>query len=123
MAAFQPDDPGLRISKNPLDRGPWTKPGESAKHPKEFSFSPWDNYATFSQLRKPHFPLTPKAFLVNDQKLKEKYWMESWESFYKPDRSNYLLIKFVPESMEVLNTKEGITGDTITWKVPVVKLD
>ena len=28
-------------------------------------FSPWDDYATFSQLRKLHFPLTPKAFLVN----------------------------------------------------------
>jgi len=62
-----------------------------------------------------------KAILINDSKLKEKYWMESWEDFY-PDRSHYLLIKVVPESLEILNTRLGITGDTITWKVPSIDL-
>ena len=62
-----------------------------------------------------------KAMLINDSKLKEKYWMESWEDFY-PDRSLYLLIKVVPESLEILNTRLGIRGDTITWKVPSIDL-
>jgi len=62
-----------------------------------------------------------KAILINDSKLKEKYWMESWEDFY-PDRSHYLLIKVVPESMEIMSTKHGLTGDTTTWKVPSIDL-
>ncbi len=62
------------------------------------------------------------AQLVNDKELKQKYWIESWEDFYEKDRSNYLLIKVVPESMEILSTKHGLSGDTITWKVPSIDI-
>lgn len=60
--------------------------------------------------------------LVNDKNTKTKYWMESWEDFYEKDRSNYLLIKFIPETIEVLSTKHGINGDPVTWKVPCLEL-
>lgn len=59
-----------------------------------------------------------KAKIVRDDSLKQKYWMENWKDFYKEDRSDYLLIKVKPETMEILSMKHGITGDTITWKVP-----
>ncbi len=62
------------------------------------------------------------AFLVDDAALKQQYWMQSWEDFYEKDRSNYLLIKVIPDSMEILSTKHGITGDTITWRVPSINL-
>ena len=56
-----------------------------------------------------------RAELVNDQKLKKEWWKPSWGAFY-PDKENFLLIKFIPDSMEVISTKLGILGDSLTWK-------
>lgn len=62
-----------------------------------------------------------KAALINNEIDKQKYWMESWADFY-PDRSQYLLIKFVPESLEILSTKHNITSDSPSWSVPTIKI-
>jgi general stress protein 26 len=66
--------------------------------------------------------LNGKAYLISDPEMKERYWMESWKNFYDKNRSNYLLIKVIPESMEILNTKLGVNGDPVTWKVPEIQL-
>lgn len=66
--------------------------------------------------------LKGKAVLVNDDELKQKYWMDSWEDFY-PDRSYYQLIRFSPNLMEILSTRHNITGDTISWKVPTIEFE
>ena len=62
-----------------------------------------------------------EAQLINDPKEKETHWKPEWEAFY-PDKSddNYLLIKVTPKWMEVLNIPQGILGDPITWKTPIV---
>ena len=62
-----------------------------------------------------------KADLIDDDGLKQKYWMESWADFY-PDRSLFLLIKFVPESIEILSNKHQITSDSPSWRVPAINL-
>jgi len=60
------------------------------------------------------------ARLVNDPKLKMKWWKEEWQSFY-PDRAkDYLLIRVTPEKLEVVSVKQGIVGDPHTWKPPSV---
>lgn len=42
-----------------------------------------------------------KASLVNDPTLKAKYWVESWKRYY-PDRDkHYILIKVIPERIEL----------------------
>ena len=42
-----------------------------------------------------------KASLVNDPTLKAKYWVESWKRYY-PDRDkHYILIKVIPERLEL----------------------
>lgn len=61
------------------------------------------------------------ARLVNDPKLKMKWWKDEWKAFY-PDRAkDYLLINVTPEKLEVVNEKKGIVGDLHTWKPPSVE--
>jgi general stress protein 26 len=57
-----------------------------------------------------------KVTLIDDQKEKDKRWKEEWSVFY-PNRSDqYLLIKVIPEYLEVINYKRGISGDPKTWQ-------
>lgn len=63
--------------------------------------------------------LMGKAFLIHDNKKKEQYWKEDWNAFYSNRTDAYLLIKFVPQTMEVISTKHGINGDEITWEPDV----
>ena len=56
------------------------------------------------------------AELVDNQSEKEKRWKEEWEDFYPNNRENYLLIKVVPEWMEISSVKRGIIGDSLTWQ-------
>jgi len=61
--------------------------------------------------------ITGNAFLVDDAKDKENRWKKKWERFY-PDRTNYLLIKVIPKTLEVVSYEHDLTGDTITWRAP-----
>lgn len=65
--------------------------------------------------------LTGKAVLVDDmnEKLKRKrdYWQDSF-----PDWKYLILIKVVPERLEVLNYKRGLLNDEVTWKIPSFEL-
>ncbi len=60
--------------------------------------------------------LMGNAYLVHDEKAKQKYWRDSWESFYANQKEAYMLIKFVPNKLEVISTKHGINGDSLTWQ-------
>jgi general stress protein 26 len=65
--------------------------------------------------------ITGKAVLVDDtsEKLKRKrsYWDQAF-----PDWKYLLLIKVVPEKLEVVNYKRGMLNDTVTWGAPSVLL-
>ncbi len=60
------------------------------------------------------------AFLVNDQKQKEKLWKEQWIEHYPNKYDDCLLIKVVPKWMEVLSMSRGIKNDSVTWQPPGV---
>ncbi len=66
--------------------------------------------------------LTGKAVLVDDmnEKLKRKrdYWDEAF-----PDWKYLVLIKVIPEKLEVLNYKRNLLNDTVTWQTPVIEFD
>lgn len=66
--------------------------------------------------------LTGRAVLIDEmsEKLKRKrdYWDEAF-----PDWKYLILIKVVPEKIEVLNYKRGLLNDTVTWQVPAVELE
>lgn len=61
------------------------------------------------------------ARLVNNPKLKMKWWKSEWLPFYHDRAKDYLLIRVTPERMEVVNVKQGIVGDPDTWRPPLVR--
>ncbi len=54
-----------------------------------------------------------------DEKLKRKraYWDQSF-----PDWKYLILIKVVPEKLELINYKCGYLNDPVTWRVPFIEL-
>ena len=66
--------------------------------------------------------LMGNAFIVNDEAIKSQKWKEGWEQHYKNKKEAYILIRFVPESLELVSYKKGYTGDKITWAPDLVKL-
>lgn len=58
------------------------------------------------------------AYLVDDLYEKENRWKPEWEAFYPDNRDGYLLIKVVPEWMEVVSYTHGILGDAESWEPP-----
>jgi len=61
------------------------------------------------------------AYLVDNLEMKSKYWKKEWEDFYSDEKENYLLIKVVPDVLEIIDYNQGITGDSETWAVPYVE--
>jgi len=64
-----------------------------------------------------------KAELINNQEEKKSRWKDQWEAFYTNKDKDYLLIKVVPENMEVVSYSHGLTGDSVTWKPPAIVFD
>ena len=60
------------------------------------------------------------ATLINKQELKNKYWKNSWKSFYPNKKESYLLIKVTPISMEIVSPPRNIIGSDSTWEPPTV---
>ena len=55
-----------------------------------------------------------KASLVNDADLKAKYWVDAYSVYY-PDRDkDYILIKVIPENMEVVSYRYRIFWNSNT---------
>lgn len=62
--------------------------------------------------------ITGSAILVDDPEEKENRWLDHWEQFYLDRESTYTLIKIIPDRLEVVSYKHGLTGDTVTWRAP-----
>lgn len=64
-----------------------------------------------------------EARIVNDKAEKEIRWKEEWNAFYQDKEEGYLLIKVIPQWMEVVSYSRGIVSTTSTWEPPVVIFD
>jgi general stress protein 26 len=64
--------------------------------------------------------ITGRAVLVDDMAEKQKRKRDYWDQAF-PDWKYLILIKVIPEKMEVVNYKRKMFNDTITWKVPAVE--
>ena len=60
------------------------------------------------------------ARIVDDKNEREKRWKIEWEAFYPNKPEDYLLIKVIPEWLEVVSYAHGIAGDPATWEPPTV---
>ncbi len=56
------------------------------------------------------------ATLVNDEAIKAAKFKDGWDKFYPNQKEDYLLIKFVPEILELISIPNGFTGDSLDWK-------
>ncbi|HLH05754.1 MAG TPA: pyridoxamine 5'-phosphate oxidase family protein [Terriglobales bacterium] len=63
--------------------------------------------------------LSGTAVLVDDQAEIKKHWRAYWDSAF-PDKTKLVLIKVMPERMDVLNYKRGALNDPVTWRTPSV---
>ncbi len=60
------------------------------------------------------------ARIIDDAKEKTARWKQEWSRFYDERRENYLLIKVVPERLEIVNYEHGLVGDSQAWGAPFV---
>ena len=66
--------------------------------------------------------LTGRAEIVDDPGEKKNRWMEHWDQFYPDKKSTYILIKVIPQKLEVVSYKHGLTGDSISWRAPNIEV-
>jgi len=64
--------------------------------------------------------LKGKGYIVDDAKKKSKYFKNGWEQFYPGNRDGFILIKFVPERLEIVSYKNQLLGDILTWEPPAI---
>ena len=62
--------------------------------------------------------LKGRVTLVTDPKEKAARWKGAWTGMYQDENrgDDYLLVKFVPESLEVVSVALGMINDSATWK-------
>lgn len=112
MDPFPPeDDMTVWFGTNSRSR----KVREIRRHPKVTLYY-------FNRENEEYVVLTGVARLINDPKEKAKWWKDEWNSFYPNRAKDYLLIKFKPETLEVVSEKKQIFGDPVTWKPPRVSM-
>ena len=64
--------------------------------------------------------ITGKAVLVDDMNEKLKRKREYWSQAF-PDFKYLILIKVIPEQLDVLNYARGGTNEPVTWRVPTLE--
>jgi general stress protein 26 len=64
--------------------------------------------------------ITGRAVLVDDRAEMVKRKRAYWDSAF-PEFKNLVLIKVVPERMDVLNYSRGALGDQTTWQAPTLE--
>ena len=78
----------------------------------------------FDATTKSYVALKGKATLVRDAVEKAKRWKDDWNGMYK-DRNrgdDYLLVKVVPDTLEVTSVALQMNNDPATWKPVTLKL-
>lgn len=56
-----------------------------------------------------------KAELVNELEAKKVHWKEGWQTYYPNIETDMVLIKIVPESMEIVSYSKGVISTEENW--------
>jgi general stress protein 26 len=70
----------------------------------------------FDKSKLAYVSLMGNAFLINDDSLKKIKFKKEWDAYYPNKNTDFILIKFVPRTLEIINLSTGLTGDLKTWK-------
>ena len=65
--------------------------------------------------------ITGVAHIVDDEQEKLKWWKEEWNIYYSDKENDYILIKVIPERLDILSYKHGIIGDPENWRTPSIE--
>lgn len=65
--------------------------------------------------------ITGRAELITDMAIIKQRWRDYWTTAF-PDPKSIVLIRVVPEKLDVLYYKKGMQGDSVTWRTPSVEL-
>lgn len=63
------------------------------------------------------------AQLVNDIKEKEIHWRDQWKEFYPNYPDDYILIKVIPNWLEVVSYKHNIISESDNWEPQKIVFD
>ena len=66
--------------------------------------------------------ISGRAVLVDDMKEIQKRKRAYWDQSFEPGLKNLVLIKVVPEQLDVINYKQGVTADKVTWRSPSIEM-
>jgi len=69
----------------------------------------------FDKNKLAYVSLMGNAFLINEDKTKSEIWKEDWAKFYPNRKTDYLLIKFIPNTIELISILDSFNGDKTTW--------
>ncbi len=61
------------------------------------------------------------ASIVNSAQEKKKYWKSEWKNFYENRDVDYRLIKFTPNTANIISEKHHVLGESVTWETPIIK--
>jgi general stress protein 26 len=66
--------------------------------------------------------ISGRAVLVDDMKEIQKRKRAYWDQSFEPGLKNLVLVKVVPEQLDVLNYKQGVTANKVTWRTPSIEM-
>lgn len=64
-----------------------------------------------------------RAYLKDDPENITKHWKEEWDRFYPDKSSMFMLIKVVPEKLEIIDYTNDINASPLTWTVPNLEFE
>jgi len=67
--------------------------------------------------------LSGRAVLVDDMKEILKRKRDYWDQAFAPGLKDLVLIKVIPEQLDVLNYKQGVIADKVTWRTPSISVE
>ena len=65
----------------------------------------------YDQKGRSYVSIAGKAKIVNDPELKKKYWKDGWKVYYPNPEKDYVLVKVIPEKMEICSYKYKLFWD------------
>ncbi len=69
----------------------------------------------FDRERLSYVAITGRAYLVRDRATKRAHWNPAWTPFYADQDTSVVLVRVVPDRVEVVSTKLGVDSDQKSW--------
>ena len=95
----------IYLATNPKSR----KVQEIQKHPQA-------TLHYIDESRTGYVSLYGKITIVTNDSIKKAHWKNGWERFYPNKSDGYMLLKFIPDYLEVISIRDSLTGNADNWQ-------